>query len=558
MKIVFKLLITIILVSGISKSQNLDLNSLKLAQIEATRYENINRSTTRNFNTKDRFITDKVVNPEKYIVGPGDELHINIISSNETFDYRITISPTGHLLIPSVGMIECSKLNLTQLTEEIKRQVKSWNKNVKINVELETIRRFRVLVLGQFSNAGYFVVTPMTRLSDLLVKINSVYEKQLPNKAARTATQTEFNDQVLVDNFYNRKLPPNERKVSLSLSQRNIIILRGKDTIFVDLEKFKISGDLNLNPYIHQDDIISVPYAKRFFTVHGGVQKPGKYEHKIGDKIFDGIMIAGGFHPDAISDSISLIRTKFPKKTESTSLTFEESKLKVLDPQDHIMIPFSSNVDPHTIVEIIGEVNYPGFYPIENGKTTIGNIIKMAGGFLPSADSSKIFINNDKVAKLPDRELERILIKNEINRSDEEKAYVKARLRTQRGSLETSLMTIVDNNHILTNDDVIFVKKYYPYIEVIGAVQSPGRYPFTSNQRPKDYIKLAGGTTDNASRKRFIIKSTTGQRIKVNRKLDLQYGDTVFVPEKKERNGMETFTIFYQALLTFFTIRSIG
>ena len=135
---------------------------------------------------------------------------------------------------------------------------------------------------------------------------------------------------------------------------------------------------------------------------------------------------------------------------------------------------------------------------------------------------------------------------------------MKARLRTQRGSLETSLMTIVDNNHILTNDDVIFVKKYYPYIEVIGAVQSPGRYPFTSNQRPKDYIKLAGGTTDNASRKRFIIKSTTGQRIKVNRKLDLQYGDIVFVPEKKERNDMETFTMFYQALLTFFTIRSIG
>ena len=558
MKTVFKLLITLILVSGISKSQNLDLNSLKLAQIEATRYENINRSTTSNFNTKDRFITDKVVNPEKYIVGPGDELHINIISSNETFDYRITISPTGHLLIPSVGMIECSKLNLTQLTEEIKRQVKSWNKNVKINVELETIRRFRVLVLGQFSNAGYFVVTPMTRLSDLLVKINSAIDKQQSNKAARTPTQTEFNDQVLVDDFYNRKLPLNERKVSLSLSKRNIIILRGMDTIFVDLEKFKISGDLNLNPYIHQDDIISVPYAKRFFTVHGGVQKPGKYEHKIGDKIFDGIMIAGGFHPDAISDSISLIRTKFPKKTESTSLTFNESKLKVLDPQDHIMIPFSSNVDPHTIVEIKGEVNYPGSYPIENGKTTIGNIIKMAGGFLPSADSSKIFINNDKVAKLPDRELERILIKNEINRSDEEKAYVKARLRTQRGSLETSLMTIVDNNHILTNDDVIFVKKYYPYIEVIGAVQSPGRYPFTSNQRPKDYIKLAGGTTHNASRKRFIIKSTTGQRIKVNRKLDLQYGDIVFVPEKKERNDMETFTMFYQALLTFFTIRSIG
>ena len=242
MKTVFKLLITLILVSGISKSQNLDLNSLKLAQIEATRYENINRSTTSNFNTKDRFITDKVVNPEKYIVGPGDELHINIISSNETFDYRITISPTGHLLIPSVGMIECSKLNLTQLTEEIKRQVKSWNKNVKINVELETIRRFRVLVLGQFSNAGYFVVTPMTRLSDLLVKINSVYEKQLPNKAARTATQTEFNDQVLVDNFYNRKQFSQQLKRQKYFGEKSTIDFSGpsqNENMSVQILKYK-------------------------------------------------------------------------------------------------------------------------------------------------------------------------------------------------------------------------------------------------------------------------------------------------------------------------------
>ena len=31
-----------------------------------------------------------------------------------------------------------------------------------------------------------------------------------------------------------------------------------------------------------------------------GVQKPGKYEYKSGDKILDAVTIAGGFHPDAV------------------------------------------------------------------------------------------------------------------------------------------------------------------------------------------------------------------------------------------------------------------
>ena len=90
------------------------------------------------------------------------------------------------------------------------------------------------------------------------------------------------------------------------------------------------------------------------------------------------------------------------------------------------------------------------------------------------------YINNKTIVKIPDRELERILLKDEINRSIEEKAYVKARIRTEKGALETSLNTIKNNNYLVTSNDVIFIQKYFPYVEVIGAVESPGRYPFSS------------------------------------------------------------------------------
>ena len=124
--------------------------------------------------------------------------------------------------------------------------------------------------------------------------------------------------------------------------------------------------------------------------MHGGVQKPGKFEYKNGDLIIDAVTIAGGYHPDAVVDSISLIRTDIRNITKSTYLTNEEAKNIFIKSEDHIMVPFSYNEDPHNIVEIIGEVNYPGTYPIDIGQTTINDIIDVAGGFLSSGNQNVI------------------------------------------------------------------------------------------------------------------------------------------------------------------------
>ena len=568
MKRIYNVLLIAICVHGLSNSQNLDLNTLRLAQRQAFKASKTNSSILNKDKRQERFVTDKIVDPDEYIVGPGDELHINIISSNETFDHSLVISPTGQLLIPSVGMVNCNKLKLSQLVKEIKKEIRSWSTNVRINVELTNIREFRVLVLGQFDNAGYFIVTPMTKVSDLFNQIKTEHN-QKAKEAIKVNKESSFSEtfgmrsRIAVDDFYNRKLGLEEEPDNdLShLSKRNILIFRGKDTIKVDLEKFKVNGNQELNPYVQQEDVIKIPYAKRFFTVHGGVQKPGKYEYKSGDKILDAITIAGGFHPDAVLDSISLIRTNLPNDTRSIYFTQKQCELEFLESEDHLMVPYSYNEDPHEIVEIVGEINYPGTYPIKIGTTTISDIIRLAGGFLPSADSSKIYINNKTIVKIPDRELERILLKDEINRSIEEKAYVKARIRTEKGALETSLNTIKNNNYLVTSNDVIFIQKFFPYVEVIGAVESPGRYPFSSTNNVNDYIKLAGGVTKNASRKRFVIKSTTGQRLKASRNLDLQYGDVVFIPEKVDYNewyaAKELVSALYQTGLLVYYIQTI-
>ena len=567
MKLIVKICAIFIFAQGISKSQSLDLNALKLAQKFSKSQSPINSVAKREKN-QDYFIADKILDSDLYIVGPGDLLHINIIASNETFDHSIAISPSGKLLIPSVGIVNCEELTLSQLIEDITKQIKSWNSSVKVNVELEQIREFRVLVVGQFSNAGYFIVTPMTRFSDLFNQIISDYNQRYKD-SMREEQNKDFYEtsgmrsRIAVDDFYNRKLGLDKETYHDidHLSKRNIELIRNNDTTIIDIEKFKVTGDYNYNPYIHQDDIIRIPYKSQFFTIQGGVQKPGRYEYNASDNLADALAIAGGNRPNAKLDSIRVTRSNKINNSESFFLTYEKSKSTKMLSEDHIMIPLFYKKEPHHIVEIIGEISHPGSYPIEFGKTSINEIIMVAGGFLPTADTSRIFINNSEIANIPDRELERILLKAEPYRSIEEQAYVKARLRTEKGALETSLNNIKHKDHLVSNKDIIYIPRHFPYVEVIGAVLSPGRYPFKAEKKSNSYITAAGGVAKNASKKRFLIKGTTGQRLKLNRKNKLEPGDIIFIPDKVDYNewiaAKELVGALYQSGLLIYYIQTI-
>ena len=72
-------------------------------------------------------------------------------------------------------------------------------------------------------------------------------------------------------------------------------MIRDGDTLNIDLTKFKISGDDIYNPYIHQGDILVLPFKKESIYIFGGIQIPGEYEYKSNENLKQFIEIAGGF-----------------------------------------------------------------------------------------------------------------------------------------------------------------------------------------------------------------------------------------------------------------------
>ena len=90
---------------------------------------------------------------------------------------------------------------------------------------------------------------------------------------------------------------------------------------------------------------------------------------------------------------------------------------------------------------------------------------------------------------------------------------------------------------------MIYIPAKYDFIEVIGAVKNPGRYPFNKNLTFDDYIDQAGGVTKRATKKYFIIKSNSGEKISLNKtkKQIIASQDVIFIQAKNDFNSWERF-----------------
>ena len=63
-------------------------------------------------NVKQKEIISEVINPKKFIVGPGDIFMVDIVTSNLVNQFELIISVTGNLIVPMVGKININGKNV--------------------------------------------------------------------------------------------------------------------------------------------------------------------------------------------------------------------------------------------------------------------------------------------------------------------------------------------------------------------------------------------------------------------------------------------------------------
>ena len=376
-------------------------------------------------------------------------------------------------------------------------------RNVEISVSLFTVRTMRVSVLGNVLLPGEYTGTALDLAGEMIELAGGLGE---------------------------------------GASERNISIRRGGGGFDrVDLVRYRNTGDMDANPPILDGDVVFVPNAVAFVTVDGGVSWPGTYELGHDDTVGDLLEIAGGFARGAVSDTVLLRRFVDSRTTRSVSVDASdpESLSMPLIDGDQVYVRSVTEWRESQRVFIEGEVVHPGPYGINEGVDRLSQVIRRAGGLTELASMRDARIIRETDPDDVDLALEWLSDVPVRDMGETERAYWKSRTQDEPGTVVSDIGRALagDDRHdvLLMDGDLIQIPKMSLTVKVGGQVANPGFVTYVPGKSYSYYIRAVGGYESGArSNAVKVIRGTNGEWVPARRAGDLEPGEEVWVPERRE------------------------
>lgn len=478
----------------------------------------------------DRVPLETAVDSNEYIVGPGDELTIGLWGAVNQI-ITVPVTPEGTALIPSFGETRVGGLALAQAKKEIRSVLSRRYSVADASVTLTKIRQVIVRVSGGVVNPGVYAVPAYSSASEAINRAGGLVE---------------------------------------GASRRNIEIIRQSgEKKPVDLLRFERTGEGAANPRILEGDRIVVPArspAQRDILVAGQVSFGGLFESRPGDSLKTLLSVAGGLLPTADSGALERVWTTAEGEVQRETVNLRELNPENLPirPGERIFVRALLGLTPRGYVSVQGEVTAPGFYDIEEGKTTVSEIIGRAGGFTPRAILSAAYIlrrgyfnplfgfgdavNPTLIEKMNPEDLDFYLEKSRWRAAVVACDFV--------GLFEKKDLS---KDVVLYSGDEIHLPQTSGSVYVLGRVARPGLLSYEKGDRLEDYIRRAGGYSSKAGRGDVkILKSVSGGWIKGRSGSRVDAGDVVLVPRGKGRfwaTLRDALAVTSNAAAIFFIVR---
>ena len=294
---------------------------------------------------------ERAISPDKYIMGPGDELGISIIMG-ENLAFSVKVTPTGDIFIPSVGLVYIAGVSLNAARVEIKKFIiENAFPNAKVSIALLNIRKFQIQVIGAVKNPGFVEISALDRLDKVVLAAGGFhplakeYEITINRKNGTienvnflnfirsgflVSNPTFLESEIIkvpfgdvssnsvslrgqVDNNGYDIIEPNEtllgflnRSINLidNSNLQSIIITRfiGKKEQIIQVPHTDFS-----NFILYNGDIIDIARDDGIM-VNGFVQNPGVYNYFPGYLAYNYISMAGGNTKDGSIKKMKIIR----------------------------------------------------------------------------------------------------------------------------------------------------------------------------------------------------------------------------------------------------------
>jgi protein involved in polysaccharide export with SLBB domain len=328
-------------------------------------------------------------------------------------------------------------------------------------------------------------------------------------------------------------------------------------------------------------------------SISGAVKSPGEYPLTRNATYFNLLELAGGFTDDAFTDRAELRRIQVtvdgPAMVNLSEIIFKDTlSSNILLSRDHIRVNKIKDWNISDMVEIKGEVVYPGEYLISSNEA-LSSVIERAGGFTKESFINAASFTRDSVKQ---KEREQLLVLgNNIRRDQASRSMTKESIdytltssEVEEGIqalLSTEVMgrLIIDLPRLLSGDvtadivlqdgDILDIPKFTNAVTVVGEVRRPGSFVRQESYMLDDYIELAAGMTARGNKKQIYVIRANGsvdQLLSNTSSRFLQFsdindnilaGDTIVIPIK---SSYQTPLNLYQTVsqVVFQSIASIA
>ncbi len=458
------------------------------------------------------------VDPAEYVLGPGDLFNIDI-GGLVPMNQASPVSVSGNLVLPEAGIIRAAGRTLEAVQREAVAALQKRFQNVPVDISLVQPRMFYVHISGAVPEPGRYLMLPVSRVDDVL---QQAYASRIVERPDADGQPRIFTSATSERPAINTDFRP---------ALRNIIVTRrdgSRETI--DLIRYYTTGETKDNPYLRDGDVVMVPsyHVRRdAVRVSGEVAYPGVFDVRPDDTVLDLLTLAAGPTGLATLGAVRLTRTGADGRTEIITLDAQpiirgQTAAPAVQAGDHL------NVLPEEIAlaRIQGRVIYPGTFRIENGKTTLRELVEMAGGLKPDANLRAAFLERRKSLNF-----------QENNRATDLSFF--SRAYAQSFAEQTENRVIVDieaalqpggQDIVLYDDDRVVFPRDEGTVFVMGNVPQPGYVEYVAGQPARYYINQAGGAGPD-SQNIYVFEDGSGQ-IRIGENSQVQSGDTVFIDRK--------------------------
>jgi protein involved in polysaccharide export with SLBB domain len=275
--------------------------------------------------------------PDTYIVGPGDQLLLQVFGK-ESLTEELIVERNGTVSIPDIGAYPVSGLTFAQTRQLLSEKIKAQMLGVEVALSMAELRTITVFVAGEVNNPGSYAVPAMATVSSVLTM---------------------------------------SKGISDIGSLRQIQISRDGEVIGnFDVYDLLLRGDASGDIPVQQGDVILVKPVAGLVEVVGEVVRPAIYEVKPGETVAKLLEMAGGAKPGAFTQNAIVERVNKQNVRDLLNLDLTSAEgLQVQVKAGDVLRLGSTSPRFENEVVVAGAVVRPGKYAFKQGMR-VNNLIQ--------------------------------------------------------------------------------------------------------------------------------------------------------------------------------------